>query len=50
MQGVQKVKCTSCGTMFMSENGITICPTCSENHGHHGHESGMGGCGCGHSH
>jgi rubrerythrin len=52
MQGVQKLKCTSCGTMFMSESGITTCPTCSENQDghHHDHESNMGGCGCGHSH
>ena len=59
MQGVQKLKCTSCGVMFMSETetGTTICPGCSESqsHGHeaenqsHGHED-MGGCGCGHSH
>jgi len=50
MQGVQKLKCTSCGTMFMSETGASICPTCSEQ-SHNGHESSnMGGCGCGHSH
>jgi len=48
MQGVQKVKCTSCGIMFMSETGITACPSCSENQSH-GHEN-TGGCGCGHSH
>ncbi len=48
MQGVQKVQCTSCGTMFMSETDTNTCPTCSENHGHT-HED-MGGCGCGHSH
>lgn len=51
MQGVQKVKCASCGTMFMSETGNAICPTCSENHGNQSHESNVGGgCGCGHSH
>ena len=52
MQGVQKLKCTSCGTMFMSETGANICPTCSEqSHSHSEHESnGMSGCGCGHSH
>ena len=52
MQGVQKVKCASCGTMFMSETGSTICPSCSENHGNQSHdESNLGGgCGCGHSH
>ena len=48
MQGVQKVKCTSCGTMFMSETDTNTCVTCSENHGH-AYED-MGGCGCGHSH
>jgi uncharacterized Zn finger protein (UPF0148 family) len=52
MQGVQKVKCASCGTMFMSETGNAICPSCSENHGNQSHdESNLGGgCGCGHSH
>jgi rubrerythrin len=53
MQGVQKIKCTSCGTMFMSESGINTCPSCSEqSHTHREHENGnsMGGCGCGHSH
>ena len=47
MQGVQKTKCASCGTMFMSENNATQCPTCQEQgHSHGGH----GGCGCGHGH
>jgi rubrerythrin len=53
MQGVQKVKCTSCGTMFMSEAGVNTCPSCSEsNHTHIEHKSGstISGCGCGHSH
>jgi rubrerythrin len=52
MQGVQKVKCTSCGTMFMSEGATTTCPTCSEqSHSHREDDSsGMTGCGCGHSH
>ena len=55
MQGVQKVKCTSCGTMFMSETGTTICPSCSSEQSHEDREydtSGMmGSCGCGdHSH
>lgn len=53
MQGVQKIKCVSCGTMFMSETRASKCPTCAEggHHHHHGGESGMGGgCGCGHSH
>jgi uncharacterized Zn finger protein (UPF0148 family) len=52
MQGVQKVKCASCGTMFMSETGTNTCPSCSEqSHTHREQESSsMGGCGCGHSH
>ena len=53
MQGVQKLKCTSCGTMFMSETGTAICPSCSEqSHKHREHETSdmIGGCGCGHSH
>ncbi len=49
MQGIQKVKCESCGTMFMSETTQTKCPTCIENQqGSSG--SGHMGCGCGHSH
>ena len=47
MEGIQKLKCSGCGTSFMSENGIDKCPSClskaSEGHG-------MSGCGCGHSH
>ncbi|WP_187147746.1 hypothetical protein [Candidatus Nitrososphaera gargensis] len=46
MQGLQKMKCASCGVMFMSENGSKKCPSCSS----HGSGHGMGGCGCGHSH
>ena len=48
MQGLQKLKCASCGTMFMSETETaTTCPSCSEqSHSHHEH--GGGGCGCGH--
>ena len=30
MQGIQKVKCSSCGTMFMSEDNKTLCPSCQE--------------------
>ena len=48
MEGIQKLKCTSCGTTFMSETGVAKCPSCSENETHGG--SHMGGCGCGHSH
>lgn len=52
MQGLQKLKCSSCGISFMSENENTLCPTCLENTAHgqsqaHGHEAGHG-CGCGH--
>ncbi len=53
MQGVQKTKCTNCGTMFMSETGTTTCPSCSElvhTHGGNSDMGGGGGCGCGHSH
>jgi hypothetical protein len=57
MQGGQKVKCTSCGAMFMSETGMKMCPSCSseQSHEHHEYDSSssmMGGsCGCGgHSH
>lgn len=53
MQGLQKLKCATCGTMFMSETETNTCPSCSEqNHTHthheHGSSGGMGGCGCGH--
>ncbi len=56
MQGIQKMKCTKCGTMFMSETGNATCPSCLElAHGSDRADgnSGMtggGGCGCGHSH
>ena len=56
MQGVQKIKCTNCGTMFMSQTGTTTCPSCSELAHVPTHESNSGvgdggcGCGCGHSH
>ena len=48
MEGIQKLKCTSCGTAFMSETVMTKCPSCldKESQG----ESHMGGCGCGHQH
>lgn len=48
MEGIQKVKCVTCGTTFMSETDTKTCPTCSEGRGHDDH-GGMGGCGCGHS-
>jgi len=48
MQGIQKLKCTSCGVTFMSETEATTCPSCSESNSH-GHEN-TSGCGCGHSH
>ncbi|HJS64286.1 MAG TPA: hypothetical protein VJ767_05455 [Nitrososphaeraceae archaeon] len=47
MEGIQKLKCTSCGVSFMSENNVAICPSCIERQGQeHGHT----GCGCGHGH
>jgi rubrerythrin len=52
MQGIQKIKCSTCGTMFMSENNSTQCPSCQEqSHSHKEQSSNVGGgCGCGHSH
>ena len=46
MEGVQKLKCSSCGITFMSESNSPLCPTCSENSSshHHGEEHS---CGCG---
>jgi|GraSoiStandDraft_41_1057321.scaffolds.fasta_scaffold78982_3 rubrerythrin len=50
MQGIQKMKCTSCGVTFMSENGASTCPSCASNSSlGHGHDDSSG-CGCGHSH
>lgn len=51
MEGVQKSKCTSCGTSFMSEREQSLCPTCLEQSktGNTGSGSQFG-CGCGHSH
>jgi rubrerythrin len=51
MQGVQKLKCATCGTMFMSEIDTDTCPSCSEqshSHREYGSDSSMGSCGCGH--
>ena len=53
MQGIQKVKCSTCGTMFMSETNSNQCPSCQEqqSHSHNEQSSNVGGgCGCGHSH
>jgi rubrerythrin len=53
MQGIQKIKCATCGTMFMSENSATHCPTCQEQSHSKDEQQGSnvgGGCGCGHSH
>ena len=47
MEGIQKLKCTSCGTSFMSENNVPLCPSCSSSEKQGG---GHMGCGCGHSH
>lgn len=48
MQGLQTIKCTSCGIVFMSEADIATCPSCSEQSYEHGTVSTMSGCGCGH--
>jgi rubrerythrin len=51
MQGIQKLKCATCGSMFMSETNSTQCPTCQEQSHSHNEQSNVGGgCGCGHSH
>jgi Zn finger protein HypA/HybF involved in hydrogenase expression len=54
MEGIQKMKCSSCGTMFMSETQQTKCPTCVEQQQQQqqggNSASGHSGCGCGHSH
>ncbi len=52
MQGIQKIKCSTCGTMFMSETNSTQCPSCQEQSHRHKEQSSNvgGGCGCGHSH
>ncbi|HEX5519499.1 MAG TPA: hypothetical protein VFX18_03580 [Candidatus Nitrosocosmicus sp.] len=52
MQGVQKIKCSSCGTMFMSEDNSVLCPSCREQNNQHKESGYMSGssCGCGHSH
>ena len=46
MEGIQKLKCSSCGITFMSENNNPLCPTCSESSGAH-HHGAEHGCGCG---
>lgn len=48
MQGLQTIKCTSYGTIFMSETDIVTCPSCSEQSYEHGTDSTMSSCGCGH--
>ena len=54
MEGIQKMKCSSCGTMFMSETQQTKCPTCVEQQQQQqqggNSAGGHSGCGCGHSH
>jgi Zn finger protein HypA/HybF involved in hydrogenase expression len=55
MEGIQKMKCSSCGTMFMSETEQTKCPTCVEQQQQQQQQGGNSagghsGCGCGHSH
>lgn len=46
MEGIQKLKCSSCGITFMSENNSPLCPTCSENTSAHNHGAEHS-CGCG---
>lgn len=46
MEGIQKLKCGSCGITFMSENNSPLCPTCSENTSAHNHGAEHS-CGCG---
>jgi rubrerythrin len=48
MEGIQKLKCSSCGTTFMSETSTTKCPSCSEKESQGA--GNTGGCGCGHQH
>jgi len=54
MEGIQKMKCSTCGTMFMSETQQTKCPTCVEQQQQQQQQGnsadGHAGCGCGHSH
>lgn len=50
MEGIQKMKCVSCGTMFMSETEQSKCPTCIEESANNTNSAGHAGCGCGHSH
>lgn len=47
MEGMLKLKCSTCGTMFMSETQQSKCPTCVEQGNTF---EGHAGCGCGHSH
>ncbi|MDR4491639.1 hypothetical protein [Candidatus Nitrosocosmicus sp. SS] len=47
MEGILKLKCNVCGTMFMSETQQSKCPSCAEQSSNMG---GHSGCGCGHSH
>ena len=46
MEGIQKLKCSSCGITFMSETNSPLCPTCSESSSAH-HHGAEHGCGCG---
>ncbi|HYY86793.1 MAG TPA: hypothetical protein VE594_06785 [Nitrososphaeraceae archaeon] len=46
MEGVQKLKCSSCGITFMSETNSPLCPTCSETSSAH-HHGAEHSCGCG---
>jgi rubrerythrin len=51
MEGIQKMKCSLCGTTFMSETEQSKCPTCVEQQQQQNTSGGgHAGCGCGHSH
>jgi rubrerythrin len=51
MEGIQKMKCSTCGTTFMSETQQSKCPTCVEQQQQQNNSGGgHAGCGCGHSH
>ena len=50
MEGILKIKCSACGTMFMSETQQSKCPTCAEQGSSSSGAESHSGCGCGHSH
>ena len=44
MEGIQKLKCTSCGTTFMSETGMAKCTSCLEKETQSGGHMSVSGC------